>query len=861
MSALYAFTWAGVLAALVLGSALWRSPPRPVEGLRQGALALAVVLLSAWGLARTADGRGAGFEVVSYSFEPSESPLTLGTGGGNDLVLLDGYAAPVHAAFRLVRDQGGLALSARSLTSERRMERNGVDVHAADLEVGSVLELDGEELVVQAISGPLPSITVSGPAGPETLHASFLRRLAAAIPGIGSRMEVAVGRLEPGFGARVLPTDLPWGDRPAAEIAFRGGRALLRFPSPADRDAHPLRVRRPGETEGVRPADREALLRDGDRITLGYSQYVLFLPPTGRAELRVVRGGARHPLPRGGDGLWMLGGAGAGPSLPWAADHPIPVLYQAGDDGSLRIASASPDAKFSDVRGELRLEPGRGPRTAELVPGSAGLLRLRSARSEVALRLRGAERPLALARGDDPSDPGTARWRAMLVLAALYLVGSLVLGFRGVLGAASGVFFHGLMLVFGQGLAGLSQLSVPGDPRLGGFVDKQALLGAVGMGATVLALLVLSFPRRRPEPRLHPFQWLGLPLGGRGAARGRAFALPGQPRIWIVFALACLFLLPQLPFGEQGVSLPGLGSVQPVEATKTCLLIFLAWFTVRALEDKDFRIRGGTEGLAARWGYMIHAVSLIAIVVLCFGLDDISPILIFGTFLMGMYYLSLSRPEMGIWPPRRLVQNFALEQFLMIAVLPPLLVWAALHHGGTVSRRFQVWTDPFLHTGDAGQFVTSLWTLVRAGIWGAGWGGRNGMLPPAVQDDFALAMLTAHTGLAGLVLLVATYAVALGAGVVAAARVAAERPDLPNDGTRERVQLLAVGAVMLVGIQLLVVLGSVTGWMPVMGQPLPFVAAGGSHLLLFCFPAVAFVLAASRRVDPRSARPFLGRVP
>lgn len=47
-------------------------------------------------------------------------------------------------------------------------------------------------------------------------------------------------------------------------------------------------------------------------------------------------------------------------------------------------------------------------------------------------------------------------------------------------------------------------------------------------------------------------------------------------------------------------------------------------------------------------------------------------------------------------------------------------------------------------------------------------------------------------------------------------------------------------------IQAGVVLGSATGGLPVMGQPLPLVAAAGSHLLFFCLPALATVLACTR---------------
>ena len=58
--------------------------------------------------------------------------------------------------------------------------------------------------------------------------------------------------------------------------------------------------------------------------------------------------------------------------------------------------------------------------------------------------------------------------------------------------------------------------------------------------------------------------------------------------------------------------------------------------------------------------------------------------------------------------------------------------------------------------------------------------------------------------------------------------------------------MLAVAALLMLAIQALVVLASVTGWGPVVGQPMPFLAAGGSNLLLFALPVVAIVLTATR---------------
>ena len=111
-----------------------------------------------------------------------------------------------------------------------------------------------------------------------------------------------------------------------------------------------------------------------------------------------------------------------------------------------------------------------------------------------------------------------------------------------------------------------------------------------------------------------------------------------------------------------------------------------------------------------------------------------------------------------------------------------------------------------------------------------------------MKDDFILALLAARGGAAAVTLTAATFGLILVSGVVA---LGAEDPAQPS-ARRERAGMLGGAMLWMLVIQAGVVLGSATGGLPVMGQPLPLVAAAGSHLLFFCIPAVAVVLSTSR---------------
>ncbi len=138
-------------------------------------------------------------------------------------------------------------------------------------------------------------------------------------------------------------------------------------------------------------------------------------------------------------------------------------------------------------------------------------------------------------------------------------------------------------------------------------------------------------------------------------------------------------------------------------------------------------------------------------------------------------------------------------------------------------RRMLAFMDPFADPlGDGLQTIQSQVGIASGGLLGVGLGaGRTkwGFLPYA-DSDFIFALVAEEIGLVG------------GAGLILAfllfgylgARVAIKAPDRFG-------MLLAVGVTTWILLQAFLNMGMAMGLMPVTGEPLPFVSAGGSSLV------------------------------
>lgn len=130
------------------------------------------------------------------------------------------------------------------------------------------------------------------------------------------------------------------------------------------------------------------------------------------------------------------------------------------------------------------------------------------------------------------------------------------------------------------------------------------------------------------------------------------------------------------------------------------------------------------------------------------------------------------------------------------------------------------WADP---RGNGYQIIQSWYALGSGGWTGVGLGlskQKFGYLP-AAHTDFILAVVGEELGLIFTVFIVALFATYVFMGT----RIAVTTKDRFG-------QLLAGGVTAMIGVQAVINIGAVIGYLPITGVPLPFISYGGTSLVV-----------------------------
>ncbi|PEZ10280.1 cell division protein FtsW [Bacillus sp. AFS018417] len=164
--------------------------------------------------------------------------------------------------------------------------------------------------------------------------------------------------------------------------------------------------------------------------------------------------------------------------------------------------------------------------------------------------------------------------------------------------------------------------------------------------------------------------------------------------------------------------------------------------------------------------------------------------------------------------------------------------------------RFTTFWNPFADPQGKGfQLINSFVAIASGGISGRGLGNsiqKYGYLPEP-HTDFIMAIVSEELGFVG----VAIILICLLVIVVRAFRVAQKCQDPFGS-------LLAIGIGSMIGVQAIVNLGGVTGFLPLTGVPLPFVSYGGTSLVANLL-AMGILLNVASSVKQREKREQQGR--
>lgn len=266
-----------------------------------------------------------------------------------------------------------------------------------------------------------------------------------------------------------------------------------------------------------------------------------------------------------------------------------------------------------------------------------------------------------------------------------------------------------------------------------------------------------------------------------------------------------------------------IGSVhfQPSEFAKLFIVLFLAAYLNERREVLTFATRRYGPLILPQPRIMapLLAVWGLAMLMLVGQRDLGAALLYFGTATV-MIYLASGRAGYLLW---------GAGMFLIGSVL----AYAIYPH---VRARIDIWLDPWADpSGRAYQVVQSLFALGSGGALGSGLGYGFPGLVPEVHTDFIFAAIGEELGLAGAGAVMMLYILL----VYRAFRAALLAPSPFR-------ALLAGGLAVLLGLQVLVIVGGVTKFLPLTGVTLPLVSYGGSSVVA-TFILLGMVLAMSEK--------------
>lgn len=296
----------------------------------------------------------------------------------------------------------------------------------------------------------------------------------------------------------------------------------------------------------------------------------------------------------------------------------------------------------------------------------------------------------------------------------------------------------------------------------------------------------------------------------------------------LLLALAALgSLLLEVLFGNEA----GVFGVQPVELSKLALVLLAAHVLALRLDWNNEP--SWLRRIWLWWRYLLPLLVFVALVAMALFLaHDFSPVVLLCSWLVGM----------------TLAWSFASGRSMAFMLAVVLLsagtyaIWAAHEHGaewlgsiGLYSDRLEVWVNPGLHPHNGEQIRRGMALAVDGGLHGVE--AAHPWHLPEVQNDFAPDYFLSRFGATGGAILFGLQMLYLGCLLTVgwnALQVGSGNCRATLIG-RLRFFALWGAAAMLFG-HFAVSWGTNLGWLPVMGQPMPFVSAAGSLLAFFLFP-------------------------
>ena len=312
---------------------------------------------------------------------------------------------------------------------------------------------------------------------------------------------------------------------------------------------------------------------------------------------------------------------------------------------------------------------------------------------------------------------------------------------------------------------------------------------------------------------------------------------------YLPLALALLLSLVLVVFGSgpgSSTAKVNLGPVQPIEAIRLLLGLFLAgyfarrWELLRQVRTETIRARVVPSWIhLPRLDHVLPLVAgVLAALLLFFVQRDLGPALLLSLTFLALFAVARGGVVLAGAGLALLVAGVAAGHLLGVS--------------STLAARIAMWQSPWENAVRGGdQVAHALWALAAGGFGGTGLGlGQTRFLPEG-HTDLVLAAAGEELGFAGLAVIVLAFALIAWRGVTIARRAATDYAFF-----------LALAMTLSLAVPALVMGAGVLGILPLTGVVTPFLSYGGSAMAAN-FVALGLLVAIDRdRRPPADLVPF-----
>jgi len=281
----------------------------------------------------------------------------------------------------------------------------------------------------------------------------------------------------------------------------------------------------------------------------------------------------------------------------------------------------------------------------------------------------------------------------------------------------------------------------------------------------------------------------------------------------LVLQVVVLFIGEEVNGAKRWIKIPGLGTFQPSELTKICIVLLTAYLASRAPKMLN-KFRGF-------FGILLRAIWLIILVVV----ENLSTALVLCAIVFVICFVTSKK-----------------KGYYFIVIGLGLAAVAALFLFGEGFRmeRIDAWRNVETHPKGY-QTLQGLYAIASGGIWGKGLGNsvqKLGFIPES-HNDMIFSVICEEMGLVGAIAVLLLFLLLLWRLFV----IAVNAPDLYGS-------LIAVGVMTHISVQVIINVAVVTNTIPSTGIPLPFISYGGSSLVALLFE-MGIALGVSNQIEYR----------